>query len=379
LKKLFFRKAAGKLHLWLGLCSGIIVLIISLTGCIYVFQQELSELWYRDKLYAGTVTQEKTLPLNQLWANAQAALNNNEKINRAYIYKEPGKTWSFLAYRFDPYALTYFGNFVYYKSVQVNPYNGKIAGIIDLKYDFFNIIKYIHWSLLLNTIIGQPIVGWSTIIFILMIITGLILWWPRNKNAVKQRFVFDFKGKRKKNIYNLHSIGGFYIILLVLTIAITGLVYAFTWVEKAVHIAATGKTSAPAKAEIKSYYTSWIVTNPLQKALESSQNKFPEWQSIYTAGLPEDSTGAIYMNINMRHGTYYKTNDLYFDKYTGALLRKELYANLSTGEKFINMNYDIHVGAIGGIATKVLAFFVSLTAASLPVTGFLIWKGRKKK
>ena len=43
------------------------------------------------------------------------------------------------------------------------------------------------------------------------------------------------------------------------------------------------------------------------------------------------------------------------------------------------MNYDIHVGAVLGLPGKILAFFASLIAASLPVTGFVIWWGRRKK
>ena len=43
------------------------------------------------------------------------------------------------------------------------------------------------------------------------------------------------------------------------------------------------------------------------------------------------------------------------------------------------MNYDIHVGAIGGLPGKVLAFLLSAIIASLPVTGFLIWWGRRNK
>jgi uncharacterized iron-regulated membrane protein len=43
------------------------------------------------------------------------------------------------------------------------------------------------------------------------------------------------------------------------------------------------------------------------------------------------------------------------------------------------MNYDIHVGAIGGITGKVIAFLASLMAASMPVTGIMIWWGRRKK
>ena len=49
------------------------------------------------------------------------------------------------------------------------------------------------------------------------------------------------------------------------------------------------------------------------------------------------------------------------------------------GEKFVAANYDIHVGAILGIWGKILAFIVSLICASLPITGFLVWKGRKFK
>ncbi|MGN6343213.1 MAG: PepSY domain-containing protein [Ginsengibacter sp.] len=43
------------------------------------------------------------------------------------------------------------------------------------------------------------------------------------------------------------------------------------------------------------------------------------------------------------------------------------------------MNYDVHVGTVLGLAGKVLAFFASLIAASLPVTGFYIWCGKKHK
>jgi len=43
------------------------------------------------------------------------------------------------------------------------------------------------------------------------------------------------------------------------------------------------------------------------------------------------------------------------------------------------MNYDIHVGAIAGLTGKVIAFIASLVCASLPVTGFLIWWGKKYK
>jgi uncharacterized iron-regulated membrane protein len=51
----------------------------------------------------------------------------------------------------------------------------------------------------------------------------------------------------------------------------------------------------------------------------------------------------------------------------------------TASDKLFRMNYDIHVGAIWGIAGKILAFSVSLISASLPITGFLIWWGRRNK
>jgi uncharacterized iron-regulated membrane protein len=43
------------------------------------------------------------------------------------------------------------------------------------------------------------------------------------------------------------------------------------------------------------------------------------------------------------------------------------------------MNYDIHVGAIGGFTGKIIAFIISLICTSLPVSGFLVWWWKRKK
>jgi uncharacterized iron-regulated membrane protein len=73
----------------------------------------------------------------------------------------------------------------------------------------------------------------------------------------------------------------------------------------------------------------------------------------------------------------------YFDQYSLKELPVDHIWNrfneASFGDKLMRMNYDIHVGAILGLPGKFFAFFVSLVVASLPVTGFLIWYGRKKK
>jgi uncharacterized iron-regulated membrane protein len=80
-----------------------------------------------------------------------------------------------------------------------------------------------------------------------------------------------------------------------------------------------------------------------------------------------------------QHEVYYDVNTLYFDQYSARPLGTDAFANKNNGEKLIYMNYDIHVGAIGGLPGKIIAFLVSLVCASLPITGFIIWRGKKKK
>ncbi|RIV19038.1 PepSY domain-containing protein [Fibrisoma montanum] len=64
---------------------------------------------------------------------------------------------------------------------------------------------------------------------------------------------------------------------------------------------------------------------------------------------------------------------------TGDLFHQDRQEDKTLGATWRNSNYAIHVGSIYGLPTKLLASFVALFLASLPVTGFLIWWGRRKK
>ena len=69
----------------------------------------------------------------------------------------------------------------------------------------------------------------------------------------------------------------------------------------------------------------------------------------------------------------------YYDAYTGNLIKNSLFKNKSFGDKIKLLNYDIHTGLVIGITGQFLVFFASLTMASLPITGFLIWWGKRKR
>jgi uncharacterized iron-regulated membrane protein len=373
-----FKRSIGKIHLWLGLSSGLIVFIIALTGCIYVFSNEFTNAYRKNDIYI--TPQEKAISLSKLWKSTQQQLGDSYQISWVNVYNNPTKSYIFYAYKSNENGITYFDSVAYYKSVYVNPYTGKILNIYNEKYDFFNIVKMMHWSLLLSTKIGQPIVGYSTLIFILLLISGIILWWPKNKKNLKQRLTFQWKQTTnwKRKNFDLHNITGFYISSVILIIALTGLVWAFTWFQALVYIAGSGTTTPPDLSVAQSIIIENPTLNTIDTALKTTQEKYHS-SNGYRLSKPSSSTDIINVYIQQFDGLYYVNHNLQFDQYTGKLLKERTHNDKNFGEKLIHANYDIHVGAILGIPGKIIAFFASLMCATLPLTGFLIWLGKKRK
>jgi uncharacterized iron-regulated membrane protein len=112
------------------------------------------------------------------------------------------------------------------------------------------------------------------------------------------------------------------------------------------------------------------------------QTAYPDAKSI-EVHPPANDTTAIAANANMQNGTFWKTDYRYYDQYYfNEIPVTHVYGRLKDtkmADKIIRMNYDIHVGAIGGLAGKILAFLVSLMIATLPITGAFIWLGKRNK
>ncbi len=373
------KSAITKIHLWLGLISGIIVFIVSITGCIFVFSKEITD-WRRKDAIHVEVKPSSVIPLDSLWQNVQAKLPSEQKINWANIYHDPGKSWRFYTYKGNPDAFSYWGAIDYYDSYYINPYNGNVKAVYDEKTDFFNVVKFIHWSLLLNTPIGQPIVGWSTFIFVILLISGLTLWWPMGKKRVRNSFLIIWKRSSGiyKKLYDLHNVLGFYSLLFALIIALTGMVWSFKWFQAAVYVIASGTVVPPDQGVEKSDPAVSKIINVYDAVYHQAKDKYEE-AAAFRFSPPADSLDVIHVYVQEREGRYAVAHELQFDQYSGRLLKERRHSDKNLGEKLITANYDIHVGAIWGIPGKIIAFIISLICASLPVTGFLMWLKRTRK
>jgi uncharacterized iron-regulated membrane protein len=363
------KKAIGKIHLWLGLSTGLIVLFLGLTGCILAFEIEIRNM---TESYKFTAASDKPcLSPSLLKTIAAPHMNSRTVLGIEY----PGEGKSAVAAYYDE---------SHYELVYLNPYTGVVLKHKNMNRDFFRVVLDGHFYLWLPPNVGQPIVASATLIFLFMMITGLILWWPKNKAARKQRFSIRWSARWKRRNYDLHNVLGFYMTWIAIFIAITGLVFGFQWFAKSVYwISSGGKTMVEHRHPVSDTTKQSAITNMadyLWDLHRSSVNK-KESLAVYFASL---STDPVEVVVNHRPGTYYNSDFYHYDQYTGQELPATgsyagSFKEASVADKIVRMNYDMHVGAILGLPGKILAFFASLIAASLPVTGFYIWWGRRRK
>jgi uncharacterized iron-regulated membrane protein len=364
------KKFIGWLHLWLGLTSGLLVFIIAITGCLYAFQQEIQD-WTQPFRFVPP-SDAAYLPPSQLAAIAQQELP--DKLLHSVKYNERHKAAEAIFYHFEP---------TYYYTVYLNPYTGAVQQVNDNESGFFHFVLDGHFYLWLPPEIGQTVTASATLVFVVMLISGIIMWWPKNRAASRQRFWFRWKNVRqwKRKNYDLHNITGFYASFLALVLALTGLVWGFQWFAWGAYTAAGGNKSL-----------TYLDPNTLHRAPDTNVALDAVWHKMnaeYPHAIsievhpPETDSSSIAANANASSGTYWNTDYRYFDQATLAEIPVDhIYgrlANAGFADKMMRMNYDIHVGAIGGLAGKILAFCISLMVASLPITGCCIWYGRTFK
>jgi len=371
------RKRYVQIHRWLGLISGLVVFIIGITGAIYAFEKELSAFFYKD-IYKVTPEEQK-ISIDSVLIIASKTLGPQYPVSIIRMEQDPAKAIEVNSWKFNREANTYWNKVIYSRAVFINPYTGKVTREVNLKWEFFNVVLAIHTSLLLGNI-GGLIIGWSTVIFIILLITGLILWYPKNKAAAKQRFWFKWKKTTsfKRKNYDWHNISGFYSFLLLLIMALTGIIWSFDWWEETV--LKTVNMGEKVEREKPVYSDTTHITGAIPLSVITEQIPGLSFnRKKYFIVLPDQKGGTVNAVVPGEGRDRYKFIQLYFDRFSGKFIhRAKLFHQKTPGEKLRNMNIDIHTGSILGFPGKLLACILSLIAAALPVTGFLIWRSRQK-
>lgn len=377
LKSTFF-----KIHKWLGLISGALVMIIAFTGLLYLFSGDIRPAIHPQRYFLNQQQTGKTpLPMSRLLQSAHTVLKQGEKITRLDIFPDPKRTWIVRVQKINEKAIFYWNYYVSYRRIYLNPFTGKVKKIENSKTDFFEVALQIHRNLLMGESVGKLIIGCATICFILILISGIFLWWPRKWSKKKLKSHLSIKTKAKKNrlIYDFHRVSGFYVCAILIITTVTGLVIGYPKFKVAYsqffnqfdQQIAVGIT--PQHQIINTPYEN-PEDNACYYVLESEHQA-----DMISCRLRKPYPEKINFQVRLLKHRTGKYRWYYFDEYGKVLNRVKSYQGENIGDRLGSSNYDIHAGLVWGKLSQILLALAMIVLLSLPVTGLMIFINRKRK
>jgi len=377
-KESSFKYIMSVLHLWLGLLSSVIIFVVCLSGSIYAFKTQIENLINKDVVYYKSKENSPKIAIDTIVNNFDKQFGGATSIT---VFKEANK--SVLVSSFSKQSN---GVSAYY-----NPNSGELLGTKNkTSIAFFDFILEVHRFLLAGDT-GKFINGIAVLIFIFLLFSGFIIWLPKKLNQLKTSLKIKFKAKFHRINYDLHRVLGFYSMLLLFFMSVTGLYVSFHWVKNAVIVGLGGDSIVISDSNIalkKTLSNSFDTmfddlsredkTNKKQKSnLQSlliktdSIFKYDGTKIIQLADENSKSINIIKMNTgNLLH--FYVPDKIEFS-INGKIRKQELFTSLPLSNQFKLIAKPLHTGEIMGLPTIIIYFLISLIGCSLPITGFIIW------
>ena len=378
------RKIFRNIHLWLSVPFGILITLICFSGAALVFEKEVMELCHRE-LYFVKKVEAAPLPMEQLMTKVAATLPDSVSVTGVNISSDPERAYQVTLSK--PRRA----------SMYVDQYTGEITGKYE-RAPFFNFMFRMHRWLLDSMkqdggiFWGKMIVGTSTLMFVFVLISGVVVWWPRTRKALKNSLKIVANKGWRRFWYDLHVAGGMYALVFLLAMALTGLTWSFQWYRTGFYKtfgvevqpsmghgnAAANSTAKGGKREGKpegregrgahrySPYTNW------QQVYEQLAEANPDYKQISVS----DGSASVAVP---RFGNQRGTDRYKFNPRNGEITETTLYKDLDNSGKIRGWIYSVHVGSWGGMLTRILTFVAALIGASLPLTGYYLWIRKKIK
>jgi uncharacterized iron-regulated membrane protein len=398
-------KQLFSLHSWLGLIAGIFLVIIGITGAALVFGDDIDAALH--PTLTATPTARGRLPLGTIIETVSRQYHGDASVTS--IQMTPGHPDA--AYQVSatihgaPWLL------------QVDPYTGKVMSIRDPKESFVNQVLAIHTSLFLGAW-GAPLVGVMALLLLASVITGTIIY---RKSLLKVfRLKIRWKGGMRSLSSDLHRVVGVATLLFNLVMSITGFIMiapAYGQVaaprrqtdapavaavndgasaarSAALDIATeAGRSTRPAIAALtkrgtsgarKTTGTSGVKTGSeigLGALVARSMTALPGFQPV-SITLPAGS-GAPVRITGTTEGTsiFYgpMSSSVTLSAQTGAVLAATDITKAPAGAKLGRIIHAVHFGRYGALPVRILYALGGLTPGALSLTGFVVWRAKRKK
>ncbi len=352
------RRRILSVHRWAGLVVGLVIAWMAITGSLMVFRAQLEPASeHRIRTFAPCATR---LPLDDLAASARAA-HPGPRLD--YIRVLGGEA--------APVLIRYADQ----NTAYLDPCTGAVLGIQNRYGGPFGMIEWLHRFMFLGSAHGT-VTGIAVMSFALLIIVGgLIVWWPSTLKALKAAIKLNPRLNGRARTLNRHKTIGLYASLIVLTSALTGLPQAFNWYKNGIYWL-TG-SPLPGAAEIKSDPPGGVARLPMETFWRHAQSLVPHPSEalLHYPAKARDPVEIFMIAADAPHAnarTY-----LYLDAYTDRVLSYTPYADSSLGHKLYFWTLSIHTGLAGGIVGQLLLLAGALSVPYLAWTGIGSYLRRK--
>ncbi|SDH51915.1 PepSY-associated TM helix domain-containing protein [Alteribacillus bidgolensis] len=386
-------KTVWRWHFYAGIFFAPLIIFLAITGGCYLFKPQIENHMYHDLYYVKQGEQK---------------ISSSEQINEVkknYPNAEiTSFTPSFKENRTSEVGTTDNGESV---SVYVNPYNGDFIGRINEDERFMASVKDLHNGELWGGTIGNRLVELAACWAIILIITGVYLWWPR-KNKSLSGILFPRFSKSKRVFWgDIHAVTAFWFSLFIAIILLSGLMWTDVWgsmAKSAVDATGTGSPVGDQPWEKHAFPEStvptkevadvpWAAENlPVPNSIASegtpisiekviqiaeSKNVIPGYKIVF----PEDKTGVytVYLDpadVYPDRPKPWTQQTLHIDQYNGEVLAKLGWKDYGIMGKIISLGISFHQGDFGFI-NQLFNLLLVLALIVIPLSGLIMWKKRK--
>ena len=392
------KKIFRKIHLWLSVPFGLIITLVCFSGAMLVFENEANE-WFRRDLYYVETVKESPLSMDKLLEKVATTLPDSVSVTGVSISSDPGRAYQVSLSK--PRRA----------SLYVDQYTGEVKGKSERSGFFMFMFRMHRW--LLDSMNpgnegifwGKMIVGVSTLLLVFVLISGIVIWWPRTRKALKNSLKITATKGWRRFWYDLHVAGGMYALIFLLAMALTGLTWSFPWYRTAfykvfgVEVQQRAAQGHEQKSDAQKRNTKLAAHrekkregNEVRKGERSGRpennhsdmysvtSPFVYWQEIYDKLRRQNpeykqisiSSGTASVSFN-RFGNQRASDRYSFNTDNGEFTETSLYQHQDKSGKIRGWIYSVHVGNWGGMFTRILTFIAALLGSALPLTGYYLW------
>jgi uncharacterized iron-regulated membrane protein len=349
------RKVIFWLHLVIGLVAGVVIFVLCLTGALLVFEKEIDSFFERDPRGAPPTPDAVLVSPEVLLASA--AKTNSHHATNIEWFADPRR----------PVRVFYDDRSV----ILLNGWTGEVIGPgANRCRGFFFWVTKLHTNLVLPGT-GKWMVDVSNAAFVLLTVSGLWIWWPRQwrwkalRSSMAMRF--DLGGKARD--WNWHNALGFWFLIPLFLVAITGVVLSYKPID--LWWRAFAKERVLAAARPVTPATAAEPTPDWNAVLGAVGRDFPGWRSMLLASTAPRGP----VNLIVRQGPFgqrAKIRNVTINRTTNAIVKISAWENDDPGTRARAIARFGHTGEILGRWGQILGLLACAAGLVLVYTGFAL-------